>query len=82
VLELTNNKMAHQKLDYMHYNPIEAGFVLRQEDWLQQCCRLQWWERFIGNNVLNTLMLLVFITRHKYAKLQKQGGMLAPKAGS
>jgi hypothetical protein len=38
--------------------------------------------KFIGNNVLSTLMLLVFITRHKYAKLQKQGGMLAPKAGS
>ncbi len=26
--------MAHQKWDYMHYNPVEAGFVLRQEDWL------------------------------------------------
>jgi hypothetical protein len=26
--------MAHQKLDYMRYNPVEAGFVLRQEDWL------------------------------------------------
>ena len=40
-IELMNNKMAHQKLDYMparpaggHYNPVEAGFVLRQEDWL------------------------------------------------
>ena len=33
-IELTDNKMAHQKLDYMHYNPVEAGFVLRQEDWL------------------------------------------------
>jgi len=33
--------MAHHKLDYMparpageHYNPVEAGFVLKQEDWL------------------------------------------------
>lgn len=33
-IELRDNKMAHQKLDYMHYNPVEAGFVLRQEDWL------------------------------------------------
>jgi Cu2+-containing amine oxidase len=33
-IELFNNKMAHQKLDYMHYNPVEAGFVLKQEDWL------------------------------------------------
>jgi len=33
-IELTDNKVAHQKLAYMHYNPVEAGFVLRQEDWL------------------------------------------------
>lgn len=33
-IELTDNKMAYQKLGYMHFNPVEAGFVLRQEDWL------------------------------------------------
>ena len=33
-IELTNNKIAHQKLDYTHYNPVEAGFVARAEDWL------------------------------------------------
>ncbi len=33
-IEPIDNKMAHQKLDYMHYNPVEAGFVLKQEDWL------------------------------------------------
>ncbi len=33
-IELSDNKMAHQKLEYIHYNPVEAGFVLRQEDWL------------------------------------------------
>lgn len=32
-VELTNNKIAHQKLDYMHYNPVEAGFVNNPEDW-------------------------------------------------
>jgi putative transposase len=32
-IELTNNIIAHQKLNYLHYNPVEAGFVLRQEDW-------------------------------------------------
>jgi len=38
-IELINNKMAHQKLDYVparpaggHYNPVEAGFVSKQED--------------------------------------------------
>ncbi len=33
-IELRDNKMAHQKLEYLHYNPVEAGFVWRQEDWL------------------------------------------------
>jgi putative transposase len=32
-IELTNNKIAHQKLDYTHYNPVEAGFVKNAEDW-------------------------------------------------
>ncbi len=25
--------MAHQKLDYIHYNPVEAGFVIKAEEW-------------------------------------------------
>ncbi|RYY64858.1 MAG: transposase, partial [Chitinophagaceae bacterium] len=32
-IELANNKIAHQKLDYTHYNPVEAGFVRNPEDW-------------------------------------------------
>jgi REP element-mobilizing transposase RayT len=32
-VELTTAKIAHQKLDYMHYNPVEAGFVSNAEDW-------------------------------------------------
>ncbi len=32
-IQLDNNKMAHQKLDYIHYNPVEAGFVEKPEDW-------------------------------------------------
>lgn len=27
------NEMAHQKLDYIHYNPVESGFVTRVEEW-------------------------------------------------
>jgi len=33
-IDLISNSMAHQKLDYMHYNPVEAGFVSKPEDWL------------------------------------------------
>ncbi len=32
-VELTTAKIAHQKLDYIHYNPVEAGFVNNPEDW-------------------------------------------------
>jgi len=33
-IELINAKIAHQKLDYLHYNPVEAGFVAKPEDWM------------------------------------------------
>lgn len=32
-IELFSNKVAHQKLNYTHYNPVEAGFVTKEEDW-------------------------------------------------
>ena len=25
--------MAHQKLDYIHYNPVEAALVTKAEEW-------------------------------------------------
>ena len=33
-VELTNNKIAHQKLNYTHYNPVAAGFVSKEEEWI------------------------------------------------
>jgi putative transposase len=32
-IELATPKIAWQKLDYTHYNPVEAGFVRRITDW-------------------------------------------------
>ena len=32
-IQLISNRMAHQKLDYIHNNPVEAGFVTRAEEW-------------------------------------------------
>ncbi len=32
-IELTNNHIAHQKLNYIHNNPIEAGFITKAEEW-------------------------------------------------
>ena len=32
-IQLMNNEMAHQKLDYIHNNPVEAGFVTKAEEW-------------------------------------------------
>lgn len=31
-IELTSNKMMDQKLDYLHNNPVEHGFVNKPED--------------------------------------------------
>lgn len=31
-IPLTTKKIAHQKLGYIHYNPVEAGFVESPED--------------------------------------------------
>ena len=33
-IELTTEQIAWQKLNYIHYNPIEAGFVRNGEDWM------------------------------------------------
>jgi putative transposase len=31
---LDTPKVTHQKLDYLHNNPVTAGFVEKPEDWL------------------------------------------------
>ena len=31
---LSTEKIMHQKLDYLHNNPVESGFVEKAEDWL------------------------------------------------
>jgi len=33
-IQLNNAKMAHQKLDYIHYKPLETGIVEKPEDYL------------------------------------------------
>jgi putative transposase len=33
-LEILDEKMFYQKLHYIHQNPVEAGFVEKEEDWL------------------------------------------------
>jgi putative transposase len=30
---LYSNKMIQQKVDYIHYNPVEAGFVNQPQEW-------------------------------------------------
>jgi len=38
-IELYDYKVLHQKLDYVHYNPVEAGFVEKPEDYLYSSAR-------------------------------------------
>jgi len=33
-IELSNNEMMTQKLNYIHHNPVEAGIVLSSEEYL------------------------------------------------
>lgn len=38
-VELTSLKMIHQKLNYIHSNPVVSGFVDKHEDWLYSSAR-------------------------------------------
>jgi putative transposase len=38
-VELFNNEILDQKLDYVHYNPVEAGIVEKPEDYLYSSAR-------------------------------------------
>ena len=38
-IELFDHKILHQKLDYMHYNPVVAGIVEKPEDYLYSSAR-------------------------------------------
>lgn len=33
-IELSNDQMVNQRLDYLHMNPVKAGFVEHPQDWL------------------------------------------------
>jgi putative transposase len=38
-IELREAQRLYQKLNYIHHNPVEAGFVEREEDWLYSSAR-------------------------------------------
>ena len=38
-IELSTNDMIDQRLDYVHNNPVEAGFVFNPEDWVWSSAR-------------------------------------------
>ena len=38
-IELSTNEMIDQRLDYVHNNPVEAGFVFKAEDWIWSSAR-------------------------------------------
>jgi REP element-mobilizing transposase RayT len=38
-IELSDSKRLYQKLAYIHHNPVEAGFVDKEEDWLYSSAR-------------------------------------------
>ena len=38
-VELSNLKFINEKLDYIHLNPVKAGWIEKPEDWLYSSCR-------------------------------------------
>lgn len=38
-IALSNNEMINQRLEYIHLNPVAAGFVDRSEDWVYSSAR-------------------------------------------
>lgn len=38
-IELSSNEMMQQRLDYIHNNPVEAGFVDNPSDWMHSSAR-------------------------------------------
>ena len=53
-IELIDAKMAHQKLEYIHYNPVAAGFVDRPEDYLYSSAR----DILVGKDCLTLFCLI------------------------
>jgi putative transposase len=37
-IELSTREMTLQRLNYMHQNPVEIGFVEKAEEWLHSSC--------------------------------------------
>jgi putative transposase len=53
-IELINSEIFYQKMDYIHHNPVEAGFVENEEDWLYSSAR-----NFYGKKGLIELSYIV-----------------------
>ena len=53
-IELLTREMTHQRLNYMHLNPVEIGFVEKAEEWLHSSCG-----DYFGNR--NGFIDLIFI---------------------
>jgi hypothetical protein len=52
-IQLSNLRIAHQKLDYTHYNPVVAGVVEKPEEYLYSSAR-----NYVGIKGLIDVMLL------------------------
>lgn len=52
-IELTTLKIAHQRLDYTHYNPVVSGIVEKPEDYLYSSAR-----NYVGLKGLIDILLL------------------------
>lgn len=53
-IELSDNKMIDQKLDYIHNNPVELGFVEKPEDFVYSSAK-----HYAGSNGLIDIEIII-----------------------
>jgi hypothetical protein len=51
-IELWTNKVIAEKINYIHYNPVEEGLVYRPEDYVYNSARDYSGEKGLLNNVI------------------------------
>ena len=51
-IELWSNKVIAEKINYIHYNPVEEGLVYRPEDYVYSSARDYTGEKGLLNNVI------------------------------
>jgi len=51
-IELWSSKVTNEKIDYVHYNPVKAGFVYKPEEYIYSSAKDYFGEKGLVNGVI------------------------------